>query len=212
MRRLVSCLFGLLIAALVVAGPLWYSSYRTARIRSLYVVREGVLYRSGQMTLEGLQQVIRDYQIRTIVSLRDSRRHPDEPPPDTAEEIWCRDNHVSYFRLPPLAWSAEDGSVPADAPVQRFCDVMRNAANYPVLIHCYAGKHRTGAFCAVYRMEIEHWSNEAAVAEMVQLGYDLLDEHEDVRRYLQQYRPSWQRARSAHAAGRTASEEAAEDR
>jgi tyrosine-protein phosphatase SIW14 len=181
----------LLIVAVLVGGPWWYWSYQGARFRNFHEVREGVLFRSGQMPLDGLKRAILDNGIKTVVTLRDSRRHPDQPPPDSEEEQWCRDNYVNYFRLPPVAWSAEDGSIPAEQSVRQFVEVMRNPANYPVLIHCLAGIHRTGAFCAVYRMEIEHWSNAEAVEEMVQMGYDNIEEHEDLRNYLENYQPSW---------------------
>jgi tyrosine-protein phosphatase SIW14 len=204
--RPVACIFGLFIVALLVAGPWGYWAYRNSLLRNFRVVREGVLYRSGQLGIPGLRHVIQEYGIRTVVTLRDSRKHPDEPPPDSAEEQYCADHFINYYRLPPISWSQGASPSPALASVQKFVEVMRNPANYPVLVHCWAGIHRTGAFCAVYRMEIEHWSNEAAIAEMVQLGYDadLLGDHEDVRTFLETYRPSWQRAPS----GRSGQEEA----
>jgi protein tyrosine/serine phosphatase len=194
--RPLAFLFGLGIAALLVAGPWSYYAYRTSLLRNLHVVREGVLYRSGQMTLDGLKHVIQEKAIKTVISLRDSRKHPDQPPPDAAEEDYCWNNFIAYHRLPASAWSGGDGSVPAAASVQKFLEIMRNPANYPVLIHCFGGVHRTGAFCAVYRMELQHWSNEEAIAEMVRLGYAIFDEHPDVRAYLETYRPAWRQARA----------------
>jgi protein tyrosine/serine phosphatase len=191
MPRPVAYAFGIVIAVLLVAGPLWYKSYSFARFRNFHVVREGVLYRSGQLSLDGFQQVIQDNRIRTVVTLRDSRRNPGGPPPDWAEEAYCKEHHLKHYRLPPIAWSASDGSVPALPHVRQFVEVMSDRANYPVLIHCLAGKHRTGAYCAIYRMEIEHWSNEQAIAEMAVFGYDNLEEHEDLQRFLRCYRPSW---------------------
>jgi protein tyrosine/serine phosphatase len=191
MPRPVAYAFGILIAVLLVAGPLWYRSYSFARFRNFHVVREGVLYRSGQLSLEGLKQVIQDNRIRTVVTLRDSRRNPGGPPPDSAEEAYCKEHHLKHYRLPPIAWSAQDGSVPALTHVRQFVELMSDPANYPVLIHCLAGKHRTGAYCAIYRMEIEHWSNEQAIEEMAVFGYDNLQEHEDLQRFLHRYRPTW---------------------
>ena len=43
------------------------------------VVDDGVLYRSGQMTPEGFQRSVREYGIRTVISLRDSK---DEGKPE----------------------------------------------------------------------------------------------------------------------------------
>jgi protein tyrosine/serine phosphatase len=64
---------------------------------------------------------------------------------------------------------------------------MSDPANHPVLVHCFAGIHRTGAFCALYRMEFDGWSNEQAVQEMKELGY--ADYHRDVFAYLRRYQP-----------------------
>ncbi len=190
MSRWLACVNGALIAGLLIFGPLWYYGLKSVQFRNLHVVRQGVLYRSGQMTLSGLKEVIRAQRIRTVISLRDSRRCPGSPPPDTAEENFCRSRGLNYLRLPPLAWDSPNEYVPADVNVGRFCEIMRDSANFPVLIHCMAGKHRTGAFCAVYRLEFEHWDLERALAEMVTYGYDTLNEHQDILKYLRQYKPT----------------------
>jgi tyrosine-protein phosphatase SIW14 len=75
--------------------------------------------------------------------------------------------------------------------VIKFREIMNNPANHPVLVHCLAGKHRTGAMCAVFRMEQDHWSNQQAIKEVELYGFDNLSETFDVLRYLEQYRPLW---------------------
>jgi hypothetical protein len=65
---------------------------------------------------------------------------------------------------------------------------MDNPANYPVLVHCFAGIHRTGAFCAIRRMDHDGFTNEEAIQEMKNLGYTI--EHMDVLPYLRNYRPA----------------------
>ena len=68
---------------------------------------------------------------------------------------------------------------------------MDNPENFPVLIHCFAGIHRTGAFCAIYRMEYEHWTNERAIVEVKANGYNTLEDDWDILTYLERYRPRW---------------------
>ena len=109
MARWFPCLFGLLIAALVVSGPLLYRSWRAAESRNFREVREGVLYRSGQMTLSGIKEAIHAHGIKTVVSLRDAH-HPGDPPPDREEEQYCRKIGLTYERLSPVPWSSADGS------------------------------------------------------------------------------------------------------
>lgn len=179
---------GSLIALLLLLAPLLYYNYTEEKLRNFRVVREGVLYRSGQLTPEGLKQVIHDYRIKTVVTLR-AARQAGEPHPDRAEEEYCVSQELNYYRLPPKPWSDPDGEVPAEENVQKFLEIMNDAGNYPVLVHCYAGKHRTGAFCATYRMSCEGWSNAQAIKEMVACGYDLYEIHADVQQYLTSYQP-----------------------
>src|SRR5437763_11381370 len=89
----------LLVVALVIGVPLGYASYRKHNLRNLRVVKEGVLYRSGQLSIAGLERVIHDYGIRTVVSLRDNYDTLGVRPPDAAEEQFCRDMDMKYVRI-----------------------------------------------------------------------------------------------------------------
>src|SRR5262245_56637819 len=184
MPRVLRWILGLLIATVIIGGPLAYARLQGTRYRNVHVVREGVLYRCAQLPVSSLKRLIHDHGIRTIISLRDTADAPD-----LAEEAYCLKEGIRFVRLPPRPWSAPDGSVPAEETVKQFCEVMNNPANHPVLVHSFAGIHRTGICCAVYRMEFEGWSNARAIAEMCDLGYSLLEIHTDVREYLEQYRP-----------------------
>jgi protein tyrosine/serine phosphatase len=199
MPRSLQYLFATLIIVLLIGGPLAYARHRHNRWRNFHIVREGVLYRSGQISLEGLQRICHDYQIKTVITLRDAQR-PGDPPPAPEEEEWCRKEEINYVRIPPRAWEAADGSVPAAKGIAVFLEVMKNPDNYPVLIHCLAGKHRTGAYCAVYRMEYDKWTNEQAIDEMKLYGYDNVQEHLDLLTFLEGYRPTWKQP-AASAAG-----------
>ena len=68
---------------------------------------------------------------------------------------------------------------------------MSDPANYPVLIHCFAGIHRTGAYCAIYHIEQDHWSNDRAIDDLMAHGYYNLAGEEDICGYLHNYRPTW---------------------
>jgi len=69
------------------------------------------LYRSGQMTLDGLARSIHDHGIRSVVTFRASNR-PGKPDPDAGEEAWCKQEGIRYLRLPPLHWQGEDSASP----------------------------------------------------------------------------------------------------
>jgi len=189
-------LFGFGIAALIVGGPLGYASYRQSQMRNFHIIRDGVLYRSGQMSLTGMQQMVHDYGFKTVVTLRDSA-DPKDPPPDQYEEYYCKAMGILYVRIPPRAWWSPDGSPPIEKSVKRFLQIMDDPKNYPVLVHCFAGIHRSGAFCAIYRMEYEHWSNAAALAELRAAGYCHLEDEWDLLNYLEDYVPRAQRPAAA---------------
>jgi tyrosine-protein phosphatase SIW14 len=192
MSRYTPLFVGTFIIALLVGGPVWYAFYREGQVKNFREVREGVLYRSGQMTVVGLRSVVHDFGIKTVITLRDAVYAGDRPP-DQAEEDYCDGQCIKYVRISPRTWWAPDGSVPAEEGVRRFREVMDDSANYPVLIHCFGGIHRTGAFCAVYRMEYEKWTNSEAIAEMRRCGYKDLEDEWDLLTFLETYEPRWKR-------------------
>jgi tyrosine-protein phosphatase SIW14 len=186
MSRIVQVATGSLIVLALIVSPIVLASRQQAQTRNFHVVRPGVLYRSGQMTKEGLQRIINDYHIKTVISLRDGQSERDR-----AEEEFCKSEAIHFVRILPSRWGDEGGSVPVEAGVQRFREIMSDPRNYPVLVHCFAGIHRAGAYCAIYRMEFEHWSNAQAIAEMKACGYSNLDDELDILGFMEQYRPSW---------------------
>lgn len=59
---------------------------------------------------------------------------------------------------------------PKRADVELALRVIRQNPGKKVLVHCKAGKDRTGYVCAVYRMQDCKWSLQEAVNEMLQMG------------------------------------------
>jgi tyrosine-protein phosphatase SIW14 len=185
-RHKQTCVGAAIVIALIV-GPVAFALHLQAQARNFRVVRQGVLYRSGQMTPSGLRRTFFDYGIKTVICLRDGTR-----PEDQEEEAFCNSEEINYVRIPPNAWGDLFGAPPAEEGVRKFRDVMSNPSNYPVLLHCLAGIHRTGIFTAIYRMEFEHWTNAQAMDELCACGYIELEDHLDVLGYLENYRPAWQ--------------------
>jgi len=185
---IVKLVAGLSLASLVLGGPFAYRWQRERHLRNFRVVRPDVLYRSGQLSATGLERMCNEHGIRTVITLRESHV-PGRPHPDAAEEEWCRKMDIAHFRLTPKCWSAPDGSVPANANVQKFLAIMDDPKHHPVLIHCFAGAHRTGSYCCVFRIEYDRWSNADALDELRACGYENLDDEDDVRTYLENYRP-----------------------
>lgn len=192
MSRHLQIVWGIGIVSLLIGGPLGYMSYRNRNFRNFRTVEPGILYRSGQLTQDGLERIVHDYGIRTVITLRDADE-PGKRPPDWREEQYCRKMDIYHYRLPPQLWWSESGPIPADENVKKLLEVLDDPKHFPVLIHCFAGAHRTGAYCAIYRMEYDHWDNQTALDELQQCGYDHLYSEWDVLGYLQNYVPRWKR-------------------
>ena len=89
---------------------------------------------------------------------------------------------LNFKCIPPRQWLPDStGKIPGDHSVAEFRKVMDDPANHPVLVHCFAGIHRTGAMCAVFRMDYQGWTNDEAMSEMRTLGYTMLEDHDDVQ-------------------------------
>jgi tyrosine-protein phosphatase SIW14 len=191
MARRWQVILGLTVAGIVGTAPLVYSAYHNFHLRNLRVVEEGVLYRSGQLTPLGLETVVRERGIKTVITLR-AARIPGEANPDAWEEAFCAARGLNHVRIPPRLWSAnENGEIPAEQGVYRFLQVMDDPANHPVLVHCFAGIHRTGTMCAIFRIEYHRWSAERAINEMELYGFDPADMQEYIEGYLRSYTPRW---------------------
>lgn len=124
-------------------------------------ITEGKVYKSGVIPPDELESYVTKYHIKSIVDLRfpgttDLKNNPEIPVELTAEQnAVAKMKGVNYFN---------NGSdqVPKQENLDRFFKIMDNKDNYPVLIHCYHGIGRGEMYSAVYRIEYENFTNEAA--------------------------------------------------
>jgi protein tyrosine/serine phosphatase len=198
-----------LIVSMIVI-PFGYYRWRYQHAKRLRVVTPGVLYRSGQLRLDGLEDAVARFRIRTIVNFQNETPDP-ELAPNLPESAFCRARGIRYVYLhPDLLEGAEDHGARPKA-IDRFLDLMDDPANHPVLIHCRAGVHRSGIFAALYRLEYEGWSIEQALRDLRRNGFETAkcNSHNDyIRQYLLCYRPrrelfDWRWSRPGRDDGRT---------
>jgi tyrosine-protein phosphatase SIW14 len=184
MQTLRAILFGSFIALFMLLSPIVYKRWHDAQYRNFRVVEEGVLYRSGQLPLHRLKQLVGELGIRTVISLRDGDHAIDQD-----EEAWVKSNGLHFARIPHRPWLLDaSGQIPAEIGLREFRSIMDDPKKHPVLVHCYAGIHRTGTTCAIYRIDYQNWTSAEAMAEMRVMGYTILDDHVDVRDYFTKYR------------------------
>lgn len=172
------------VAPLVVARN-WIHSQRNFR-----VVEAGVLYRSGQMDVAGLRRAIHDHGIRTVITLRDDSAAGGSEAALRERDL-VQQRCLNYVALPVKGWSAPKGQkeAPAMANVRKLLGILADKRNHPVLIHCYAGFHRTGIYVAICRLERNGWDLDRTIHEMRVCGYDTLEDHADVQAFLDNYKP-----------------------
>ena len=78
-------LMGVALAAVLVAVPFVHFRAEYAHHKRLRVVAPDILYRSGQMTAEGVRYAVARYRFRTIINCQN-----EFPDPDLAHSFWDR--------------------------------------------------------------------------------------------------------------------------
>lgn len=76
-----------------------------------------------------------------------------------------------------------DNSAPTQKQVKAVLDFATNPKNSPCYVHCQAGKGRTGVAVAAYRMAVEGWPPEKAIAEAKKFGCALPDQLDFLQKF-----------------------------
>ena len=113
------------------------------------------VYRGDQPLPEGYR-TLKAMGIRTVVNLR--TRHGEKAAVESAG--------MRSIEIPISTTSTIDPNA-----VKRALSAITDPANQPVFLHCAQGRDRTGVVVAVYRMEVDGWSNAEAEAEMQTFGF-----------------------------------------
>lgn len=111
-------------------------------------------YRGAQPSAEGMAELSK-LGVKTVINLRAVNSDRDE-----IGKLPLGYEHISF-----KAWHAEDEDV------VRFLKLVTDPKKQPVFVHCQHGADRTGTMTAIYRILIQGWTKEEAIAEMTQGGF-----------------------------------------
>lgn len=177
MRKLAAALA--IVAAALLIG--WFSGGKYFFIAKRWgVVVPNEVYRSGQISRWVQASQWEKHRLGAIIDLNGIE--PESV--DQRHEIELAASKGLIHERYPLSG---DGT----GDIARYADAIASldkhrAAGVPVLVHCAAGAQRTGGVVACYRVLMQGWSTDNAVAEMQSYGFrphrdlDLLpylDEH-----------------------------------
>jgi protein tyrosine phosphatase (PTP) superfamily phosphohydrolase (DUF442 family) len=143
---------GLVVASLLLLTLGGLSGCRLSK--NFYVIDEGKLYRSAQLTGEEFDEAISEYGVKTIVNLRGA--YPNE-------EWYVEERAVAEKRGVELVdLSMRANRLPHRKDLVTLLDTYRDAKK-PILIHCRAGADRTGEAAAIYLLEYMGATKEQAL-------------------------------------------------
>jgi protein tyrosine/serine phosphatase len=169
-------ILGTAMCFFIVGGPLLYQRYRLTTWKRLRVVVPDRLYRSGQMTAAGFEDAIRRLGIRTVINVQNE--YPDPLlrqsflcSQKVSERDLCAKLGVRYIYLEPDLIPLKDTPSQRPQVIDPLLSLLDDERNYPILIHCKAGLHRTGVLVALYRREYQSWSAMQALEELKQHGF-----------------------------------------
>ena len=132
------------------------------------------LYRGEQPKGDGFA-ALKEMGIKTVICLRNHHSSKEE-----VEEMG-----MAYVAIPIKADISS--RPPSDEQVKLFFDTVLDPAKAPAYFHCKVGRDRTGTMAAIYRIEVDGWTNEEAVEELQAFGYH--DIYRDLINFVKEYKP-----------------------
>ncbi len=138
------------------------------------------LYRGEQPTKEGFNE-LKKMGIKAIVNLRCI----------TSDRASIKGLGFQYVHINVRASHAEDEDV------IDFLKVVEDPQNAPVFVHCMHGSDRTGLMVAIYRIMVQGWPQEKALAELPLFGFHEM--YQNIRKYIKSLDQAALRAKVAAA-------------
>lgn len=131
----------------------WAQPLTKPGLPNLYQVSDD-LYRGAQPTAEGMGELV-TMKVRTVVNLRSLH----------SDRRLLGSHPLAYEHITMKAWHTDDDDLVA------FLKLVTDATKQPLFVHCKHGADRTGLVVAVYRIAVQGWTKEEAIAEMTTGGF-----------------------------------------
>jgi len=152
---------GVSIACLVFMGA---AAWPHLVPKNFGTVVPGKIYRSGELTIAALADVVEDHKIKTIVDFgawEDGSRH------DNLEAMAAKSLGVERIVLRLEGDGSGDPTMYLEA-----LRIMTDPSKQPVLIHCGAGSERTGCAVVLYRNIVQGVEIDRAYEEAMAFRHD----------------------------------------
>lgn len=113
---------------------------------NFHVVTEGKAFRSAQLGSEALAGYIKQYNIQSVVNLRDGH----------SDEAWYKEEVAVCNMLGVQHYDVRLSStrMPKPESIHQLIAVFKSAPR-PVLIHCQGGADRTGLASAIWKVVVD---------------------------------------------------------
>lgn len=118
------------------------------------------LWRGAQPSREGFQ-ALEKAGVTTVINLRIGEDNSDEP--------LLAGTGLRYIQIPMKAWSPDAGQL---KQFLQEVENVRRQGHGAVFVHCQQGRDRTGYSVAAYRMVMEGWTADQAIAEMFDFRFN----------------------------------------
>ena len=155
-------------------------------IGNFHKVNERV-YRGAQPTEEGFRYLAK-LGVKRILDLRENDSRT------LVEKRMVTDAGMEYVNVPMTGLTP-----PTEEQTTKVLALLEDEAGGPIFVHCKAGKDRTGAVIAAYRIDHDGWDNSRALQEA---KTDHMSFFQIPRQnYIKSFRPRSIEAKTSAAAG-----------
>ena len=158
-------------------------------------IADGAAESIGVAELAGLRYPVSDYESKVDANLTRGSRIEDAKGYDSLKQQGFKgivdltmegtndEKFAAKAGLNPLNIKILDNSAPTQGQMKQFLDFATNPKNQPCYVHCEAGKGRTGVATACYRMAVDGWPPDKALAEAKKFGLALPNQTEFIQQF-----------------------------